>query len=430
MRRTRFPACWRRCRTATARWSSTTTAPTQRPRWRAGAVPRWCIEPRRGYGSAVHAGSSPPRRRSSRCSTPTVNGSRRPAPAGRRRSTAAPTSSIGRRRPVRGLRWPWHARLGNAAVCWRLRRQHGLAVHDIAPMRVARREALLALGVDRPPIGLSARAAGPRRRRGLVGRRARRRLRPPHRRQIQGQRFRAGQSRRRAGLLEGHLVTASAVLPVTVLVVAKAPVPGQAKTRLARRLGDRRRRRHRRRRAAGHTRRGGRHAGRGAASSRSTGDLDGPAAPVRSVAAGRFHRRRATRGRLRRPVGQRPRRRVGRRDRPGSADRDGHPAGDAGVADDVCACAAGGPGRARDGRGRRLVGAGRARRRDWPTACTMCRCPSADTGAVTLAALRDTGVDVTQLYELHDVDTVDDVESSGRRARREPIRGGHRVIGD
>ena len=33
----------------------------------------------------------------------------------------------------------------------------------------------------------------------------------------------------------------------------------------------------------------------------------------------------------------------------------------------------------------------------------------ADTGTVTLAALRDTGEDVTQLPELHDVDTVDDV---------------------
>jgi hypothetical protein len=45
------------------------------------------------------------------------------------------------------LRWPWHARLGTAAVCWRLRTRYGLVVHDIAPMRVARREALLALGV-------------------------------------------------------------------------------------------------------------------------------------------------------------------------------------------------------------------------------------------------------------------------------------------
>jgi glycosyltransferase involved in cell wall biosynthesis len=70
---------------------------------------------------------------------------------------------IGRRRAVNGLRWPWHARLGTAAVCWRLRTRYGLPVHDIAPMRVARREALLALGVtDRRsgyPLELLVRAA-------------------------------------------------------------------------------------------------------------------------------------------------------------------------------------------------------------------------------------------------------------------------------
>ena len=71
--------------------------------------------------------------------------------------------AIGRRRPVPGLKWPWHARLGTAAVCWRLRTRHGLQVHDIAPMRVARREALLSLGVaDRRsgyPLELLVRAA-------------------------------------------------------------------------------------------------------------------------------------------------------------------------------------------------------------------------------------------------------------------------------
>ncbi|AGB21089.1 glycosyl transferase [Mycobacterium sp. JS623] len=71
--------------------------------------------------------------------------------------------AIGRRRAVNGLRWPWHARLGTAAVCWRLRTRYGLPVHDIAPMRVARREALLALGVtDRRfgyPLELLVRAA-------------------------------------------------------------------------------------------------------------------------------------------------------------------------------------------------------------------------------------------------------------------------------
>lgn len=53
----------------------------------------------------------------------------------------------GRRRPVPGLRWPWVARVGTVVMSWRLRTRHGLPVHDIAPMRVARREALLALGV-------------------------------------------------------------------------------------------------------------------------------------------------------------------------------------------------------------------------------------------------------------------------------------------
>jgi glycosyltransferase involved in cell wall biosynthesis len=71
--------------------------------------------------------------------------------------------AIGRRRAVSGLRWPWHARLGTAAVCWRLRTRYGLPVHDIAPMRVARRDALLALGVtDRRfgyPLELLVRAA-------------------------------------------------------------------------------------------------------------------------------------------------------------------------------------------------------------------------------------------------------------------------------
>ncbi len=69
----------------------------------------------------------------------------------------------GRRRPVRGLKWPWHARLGTAAVCWRLRTRYKLAVHDIAPMRVFRRDALMTLGVtDRRsgyPLELLVRAA-------------------------------------------------------------------------------------------------------------------------------------------------------------------------------------------------------------------------------------------------------------------------------
>jgi glycosyltransferase involved in cell wall biosynthesis len=55
--------------------------------------------------------------------------------------------ALGRRRPVSRGVWPWHARLGNALVVWWLRRSVGYPVHDLAPMRVCRRRALLALDV-------------------------------------------------------------------------------------------------------------------------------------------------------------------------------------------------------------------------------------------------------------------------------------------
>ncbi|MFD5830175.1 glycosyltransferase family 2 protein [Lentzea sp. NPDC060358] len=69
---------------------------------------------------------------------------------------------VGRRKPVRAGVWPWHARAGNAVISALLRRR-GLDVHDIAPLRVCRREALLALDVrDRAfgyPLELLVRAA-------------------------------------------------------------------------------------------------------------------------------------------------------------------------------------------------------------------------------------------------------------------------------
>jgi hypothetical protein len=120
-------------------------------------------EPRPGYGSAVHAGVEA-------ATTPIVavidaDGSldARELPALVDELDHGADMAIGRRRAAKGLRWPWHARLGTAAVCWRLRTRYGLPVHDIAPMRVARREALLALGVtDRRsgyPLELLVRAA-------------------------------------------------------------------------------------------------------------------------------------------------------------------------------------------------------------------------------------------------------------------------------
>ncbi|CAN5173578.1 glycosyltransferase family 2 protein [soil metagenome] len=115
-----------------------------------------------GYGSAVHAGVVA-------STTPIVSvidadGSLNPADLPRLVAALDGAEMvIGRRRAVRGLKWPWHARLGTAAVCFRLRQKHGLAVHDIAPMRVVRRDALLKLGVtDRRsgyPLELLVRAA-------------------------------------------------------------------------------------------------------------------------------------------------------------------------------------------------------------------------------------------------------------------------------
>ena len=120
-------------------------------------------EARPGYGSAVHAGVVA-------ATTPIVavldaDGSMDPGalPALVDDVERGADLAIGRRRASPGLNWPWHARLGTAAVCWRLRTRYGLQVHDIAPMRVVRREALLSLGVtDRRsgyPLELLVRAA-------------------------------------------------------------------------------------------------------------------------------------------------------------------------------------------------------------------------------------------------------------------------------
>jgi glycosyltransferase involved in cell wall biosynthesis len=108
---------------------------------------RVIVEPRRGYGAAVHAGLL-----SARAELVAVldgDGSLDPAvlPAlaeevhGGRADLA-----VGRRVATSARAWPWHARAGNAAIAALLRRR-GVPVHDIAPLRVARRRALLDLGV-------------------------------------------------------------------------------------------------------------------------------------------------------------------------------------------------------------------------------------------------------------------------------------------
>ncbi|MFI0711177.1 glycosyltransferase family 2 protein [Streptomyces inhibens] len=70
---------------------------------------------------------------------------------------------LGRRRPQGRGAWPPHARLGNLALARMLRRRTGLRLHDLGPLRAARRTALLALALtDRRsgyPLQMVVRAA-------------------------------------------------------------------------------------------------------------------------------------------------------------------------------------------------------------------------------------------------------------------------------
>jgi glycosyltransferase involved in cell wall biosynthesis len=70
---------------------------------------------------------------------------------------------LGRRRPLGRGAWPAHARAGNLALARLLRRRTGLRLHDLGPLRAARRADLLALELtDRRsgyPLQMVVRAA-------------------------------------------------------------------------------------------------------------------------------------------------------------------------------------------------------------------------------------------------------------------------------
>jgi glycosyltransferase involved in cell wall biosynthesis len=120
--------------------------------------------PQRGFGAAAHAGLE--------AATADVvcfcdaDGSMDPADLP---LVAAPVVAgaadllLGRRRPTRRGAWPPHARLANVALALMLRRRTGLPLRDLGPMRAARREALLGLGLsDRRfgyPLEMVTRAA-------------------------------------------------------------------------------------------------------------------------------------------------------------------------------------------------------------------------------------------------------------------------------
>jgi glycosyltransferase involved in cell wall biosynthesis len=54
---------------------------------------------------------------------------------------------LGRRRPTARGAWPVHARLGNAVLARTLNRRAATRLHDIGPMRAARRAGLIELGL-------------------------------------------------------------------------------------------------------------------------------------------------------------------------------------------------------------------------------------------------------------------------------------------
>lgn len=121
-------------------------------------------EPRRGFGAACHAGLT--------AATADVvcfcdcDASLDPALLPR---VAGPVLDgvadlvLGSRRPTARGAWPVHARLANKELSRLVRRRTGLRLHDLGPMRAARREALLGLGLtDRRsgyPLQMVVRAA-------------------------------------------------------------------------------------------------------------------------------------------------------------------------------------------------------------------------------------------------------------------------------
>ena len=121
-------------------------------------------EPRAGYGAAVHAGVLA----ASSTYVAVVDGDDSMDLGELPKLLDAVmeggvTMAVGRRRPVGRAVWPWHARVGTILLATWLRRSSGLGVHDIAPMRVCRRDDLLSLDVrDRRsgyPLELMIKAA-------------------------------------------------------------------------------------------------------------------------------------------------------------------------------------------------------------------------------------------------------------------------------
>jgi glycosyltransferase involved in cell wall biosynthesis len=105
---------------------------------------------RRGYGAACHAGleaATAPLVAVMDCDA-TLDPQELERFVAAVASDDVPTLAVGRRVPVSAASWPWHLRVANRVVAGRVNRRTGLTLADIGPMRVAPREALLALGLE------------------------------------------------------------------------------------------------------------------------------------------------------------------------------------------------------------------------------------------------------------------------------------------
>ena len=101
----------------------------------------------RGYGAACHAGLVAAQ--SDLVAFCDCDASLDPADALRLARARADGADlvVSRRRAVTRGAWPLHARLANRELARRVRRRTGARIHDVGPMRMARRAEFRALGV-------------------------------------------------------------------------------------------------------------------------------------------------------------------------------------------------------------------------------------------------------------------------------------------
>jgi glycosyltransferase involved in cell wall biosynthesis len=103
-------------------------------------------EPRRGFGSAAHAGLLAATAPVVAFCDADASMDPRDLPLVVDPVVAGDADLVlGRRRPTTRGAWPLHARIANRALASMMRGATGLALHDLGPMRAANREAMLAL---------------------------------------------------------------------------------------------------------------------------------------------------------------------------------------------------------------------------------------------------------------------------------------------